>query len=141
MLKHVVEMHSNEDMDTIRFGIKIVKYAKSSFERQILESVEIQANRHHHLLNSRSEYNRCAVPRLTCKLGDKEFKEFEKEVQTDLAREEKQISKIREMIKERNRNRNQTKAPPAKRRKIESGPVIIEGLQELEQSTGQNHQR
>ena len=68
MLKHAVEMHTKEELDTIKFGIRIIKTAKSFFERQIFESVEIQENRHHHLLNSRSEYNRCAVPRLACKL-------------------------------------------------------------------------
>jgi hypothetical protein len=71
MLKHAVEMHPEEELNDIKFGIKITKTAKTSFERQIFESVEIQENRHHHLLNSRSEYNRCAVPRLMCKLGDR----------------------------------------------------------------------
>ena len=56
MLKHAVEMHTKEELYTIKFGIRIIKTAKTSFERQIFESVEIQENRHHHLLNSRSEY-------------------------------------------------------------------------------------
>jgi hypothetical protein len=72
MLKHLVDKHDKEEMDNIKFGIKVIKYAKSAYERQIYESVEIQANRHHHLMNSYSEYNRCAIPRLSCKLGDKE---------------------------------------------------------------------
>ena len=118
MLKHAVEMHTREETDKIKFGIRIIKTARTSFERQIYESVEIQENRRHHLLNSRSEYNRCAVPRLTCKLGDNAYKKYEKEIELEMANEEVQISKIREMIKERNRQRHHTKAPPPKRRKL-----------------------
>ena len=83
--------------------------------------MEIQENRHHHLLNSRSEYNRCAVPRLMCKLGDNAFKKYEKEIQKDLDKEEEQISKIRQLAKTRNRNRNKLAAPPPKRRKLDMG--------------------
>ena len=62
--------------------------------------VEIQENRHLNLLNSRSEFNCCAVPRLMCKLGDKTFKKHELEMETDMAREDMQVSKIRDLIKE-----------------------------------------
>ena len=31
MLKHMVEMHSTEQMGDIKFGIKVIKYAKSAF--------------------------------------------------------------------------------------------------------------
>ena len=77
----------------------------------------------HNLLNSRSEFNRCAVPRLMCELGDKTFKKHELEMKTDMTREEIQVSKIRDLIKERNRQRGQRhktqqKAPAAKRRKL-----------------------
>ena len=71
ILKHAVEMHGHEELNTLKFGMKVIRYAKSSFERQILESVEIQEYRHHHLLNYRSECNRCALPRMMCKLGEK----------------------------------------------------------------------
>ena len=103
MLKHAVEMHAQEQFDTLKFGIKGIRFTRSSFERQILESVDIQGNRHHHLLNSRSEINRYGVPRLMCQLGDKNFKQYEKEMDSDMAREEEQISKIRELIKRRTR--------------------------------------
>ena len=121
MLKHAVEVHPEEELKNIKFGIKIIKTAKTSFERQIFESVEIQENRHHHFLNSRSEYNRCAVPRLMCKLGDKAYKNYEKDLEIEMAKEEEQILKIRELVKKRNKSRNKLKAPPAKRRKLETG--------------------
>ena len=103
LLKHAVEIHGQEELNTLKFGMRVIRYAKSSFERQIFESVEIQANRHHHLLNSRSEFNRCALPRMMCKLGDKNFKENEREIERDMEKEMIQVSKIRELIKERNR--------------------------------------
>ena len=123
LLKHAVELHLDEDLSKLQFGIKVLKYTKSAFERQICESVTIEANRNHHLLNSRSEFNPSAVPRLTCNLGDKNFKKYEKEVEKDMEKEEGQIQKIRDLIKERNKTRaqNQRKLPPPKRRKIAEG--------------------
>ena len=133
MLKHAVEMHAQEDPKALKFGMKAIKFTKSSFERQVLESVEIQNNRHHHLLNSRSEFNRCAVPRMMCKLGDKTFKKNKQEIESDMAREEAQVSKIRELIKERNKKRGQAQrpsktAPAPKRRKLEDD--VYEARQE-----------
>ena len=57
----------------LEFGAKVLRYTRSSFERQLLESVLIQESRDHHLLNSRSEYKRCAIPRLATKLGEKDI--------------------------------------------------------------------
>ena len=65
MLKHAVGQHEGQDMSEIKFGMKIICQAKSSFERQIAESVLIQAERKkHNMLNSRSEYNRCSLRRI-----------------------------------------------------------------------------
>ena len=44
LLKHAVEMHREEDLKTLQFGIRVINYTNFSFERQILESVEIQKN-------------------------------------------------------------------------------------------------
>ena len=74
ILKHYVDSHMGEDWDNIRFNMKVVKFSRTSFERQIYESVLIQENRAHNLLNSKSEFNRCSIPRLTLKMGDKELK-------------------------------------------------------------------
>ena len=46
------------------------------------------------------------------------LQKYEKEIELEMANEEVQISKIREMVKERNRQRHHTKAPPPKRRKL-----------------------
>ena len=70
MLRHMLEMHRGEERSEIEFGVKVLRFTRSSFERQILESVLIQNSRDHHILNSRSEFNRCAIPRLVTKLGE-----------------------------------------------------------------------
>ena len=69
MLRHLVEMHGGEEKSKVEFGVKVLRYTRSSFERQILESVLIQSKRGHHIMNNRAEFNRCAIPRLVTKLG------------------------------------------------------------------------
>ena len=86
MLRHMLEMHEDEKRSNVEFGLKVLIYTRSSFDRQILESVLIQGSRGHHILNSRAEYNRCAVPRLVTKLGEKEMKKWceeDKEMQAN----------------------------------------------------------
>ena len=88
-------------------------------------------------MNSRSEYNRCALPRMMCKLGDQSFKKNEEEMHNDLAREENQVKKIREMKKERNRERADISrihgaAPGPKRRKITEEKYETEQKRETE---------
>ena len=83
----------------------------------------MQGSRHHHILNARSEYNRCAIPRLATKLGEKDIGKWKK----DETKEENLESKIRNMKKERNRMRmqNQRQLPPAKRQRTDVGPVPV----------------
>ena len=74
---------------SIKFNVKVLSYTRSSFERQIMESVVIQQERKHHLLNSKAEYNRSAVPRLSTRLGEKQYKRWEKENAADEEEEKK----------------------------------------------------
>ena len=63
-----MEEHKDEEMENLEFGMRILKEARTAFERQIAESVQIQNQKNnHYILNSKSEYNRCAIPRLTAK--------------------------------------------------------------------------
>ena len=100
MVKHWLEKHSEEDLEEDRYLAKVIKYTRSSFERQILESVIIQSEKSKSdLLNSRSEYNRCAIPRLTSKLGSKTFEDEER---LDIRKEEALEDRIRILRKQRN---------------------------------------
>jgi hypothetical protein len=72
MLKHVVDRHDGDKMEDVDFRMKVLKFHRSAFERQISEAVAIQSIRiGNSLLNSRSEYNRSAVPRLALKMGSR----------------------------------------------------------------------
>ena len=78
MLKHYFDKHADEKVEDMKFGMKIIKEARTTFERQIAESVEIQNARNHHILNSKSEFNRCAPPRLSAKVGEMGLDEVKK---------------------------------------------------------------
>jgi hypothetical protein len=56
------------------------------------------------------------LPRLGLKLGDKDFKEKEKEVEEELRKEEQIENRIKEMKKERNRGRKQQRGRPGRKR-------------------------
>jgi hypothetical protein len=130
-------------MSSIGFGMKVLKYTSSSFERQILESVLIQENRNHHLLNSHSEYNRCAVPKLSSRIGDSDYKKYEQEIEKEKEKEIELVSRIRELRKERNKNREADRKqgqPATKRRKLEEG-WLREGKPGTRQTKSQGEKR
>ena len=128
LLKHIVDKHENENPAEIEFGIKVIKFTRSSFERQILESVVIQQERHHHLLNSKAEYNRSAVPRLASKMGENQFKKWEKKEEAEKEKNEELENRIRAMRKSRNKERRQQDRqgqPAEKRRRVEAGEQVM----------------
>ena len=123
MLKHIIEMHGEEENpDKIQFGVRVVRYTRRAFERQIMESVFIQEERSHFILNSKSEYNRCSLPRLTSNLGNREWKKRKKEEEEEKEREAALERVITTMRKERNNRRKDNAKrqdePAEKRRKI-----------------------
>ena len=81
MLRHLLTVHEEEEeeWDKIKFGMRILKSTKTAFERQILESVLIQKAREQNIMNNKSEYNRCALPRLTAKLGERDMEKWREE--------------------------------------------------------------
>ena len=102
MLKHVIMNHPGEDMANVKFGMKFLKFCQTSFERQVLKAVTIRKERkHHHLLNSRTEYNRCSLPRLSTQT----YKEYNRELEDEQKSENYVEMKIRELRKQRNKAR------------------------------------
>ena len=89
MLRHLLHKHEEEESEwnSIRFGMTIMKSTRTAFERQILESVEIQKARDQLIMNDKSEYNRCALARLTTRLGEKEMKRWREEDRLEMERE------------------------------------------------------
>ena len=122
MLKHYFDEHGEEEVEEMIFGVRILKQASSAFNRQIAESVEIQNNLGHNILNSKSEYNRCALPRLTAKLNQKSLDKLEKEQKEEKEQEKILMRKIRDLKVQRSEKRRdkpgRKEQPAEKRRKI-----------------------
>ena len=124
MLRHLLTVHEEEEeeWDKIKFGMKILKTTKTAFERQILESVLIQKARAHNIMNNKSEYNRCALPRLTAKLGERDMEKWREEDRSEHQLEATIEEKIRIRKKDRAKkraeaNRRREKGQPAKKRR------------------------
>jgi hypothetical protein len=101
MLRHLLDVHEHEEgeWDQIRFGMRIIKNTRSAFERQISESVMIQKSRWHNIMNIKSKYNRCAIPRLTTKLGEKDLERWRDKDRIEMEKEAGIEEKIRERKK------------------------------------------
>ena len=57
------------------------KFTKFSFERQVLEAVKIeQEQKRNYILNSRTEYNHSSLPRLTTRLEDSAYQDWQQEL-------------------------------------------------------------
>ena len=123
ILKHYLDNHKDDKMEDLEFGMRIVRNARSAFERQIAESVIIQSEKKNHfILNSKSEYNRCALPRLTAKVGNFTIDELERKKKDEKEREKELMSKIRALKVEKSKIRREEvsriQMPAEKKRKI-----------------------
>ena len=133
MLKHTIEKHEGEELEQGRFGIKILKATRSAFERQILESVLLQENVDHFLLNSKAEYNRCAIPRLTTKIGERLYERWQEDGREEKKKEAILEEKIRNLRRKRNGIRKEEikeDLPPMKKRRVEGNEDPVEELKE-----------
>ena len=82
--------------------MRILKSTKSAFNRQIAESVIIQQKRKGNtILNAKSEYNRCALPWLTAKLGERDLEKWRETDRKEAADEATVEEKIRMRKKEK----------------------------------------
>ena len=90
----------DENMMKIKFSMKALKFHRTSFERQIYESVMIQRNRcHHHLPNSKAEFTRCSIPRLCMEMREKVYSANGKENKLEEKKELGIVEKIRKLRK------------------------------------------
>ena len=82
-----------------------------------------QEEKHHHILNSKTEFSRCNLPRVSTRLGDQDFRKDKGDWAAQVKRMKDQEStleaKIIKIRKERNRARllPPKEAPAKKRRK------------------------
>ena len=138
MLKHYFSMHEGEKVEDMDFGMRIVKAHKTAFNRQISESVIIQTEKKQHvILNSKSEYNRCALPRLTAKMGEESFSKLEKSKREEKEAEKELEKKIRAVKVLRSQSRRQEPSPseqPAEKRRKLSKEEYRRVLQEKKEA-------
>ena len=123
MFNHHQEEHKDKE-NHVEFAMKIEKSHFSAFRRQVHEAVSIMRNQEKNLLNSKLEYNRCILPRLSVMMGQVESnKEIEE------GKGSPGISEIEEELsieagKERKRDRKFSQGQPeSKRRKKWKIPI------------------
>ena len=72
MWRHLQQAHPDEN---VSFTMKVVKRFLKSFEREVSESIYIEVNQSNNILNQKSGFNRCLIPRLSVMMGEKEYHE------------------------------------------------------------------
>ena len=83
--KHQQMEHGGEQPD---FHFKVVSYHRTALSRQVKEAIRIRRRGGaSNILNSRSEYNRCHIPRLVVEQEDEDVKK-ERELQEQKAFQE-----------------------------------------------------
>ena len=130
-LRHAVECHPGVSPELLDFRMKILSSHKSAFERQIREAVMIEMNNGPHLMNSKLEYSRCALPKMTIKFGNKDPKEDPK-----VTKEKSVIEQIKLMYKKENkREAKPDLQSPRKKSRIEVEILEEVALIEPQKST------
>ena len=86
MLKHAILHHEDMHPTQVEFGMKVTVSDRSAIERQIAEAVKIEREirKGKKLMNSKGEFNRCEIPRLTVSKSQalKELREEQEETRT-----------------------------------------------------------
>ena len=73
LLKHCIDKHPGEKLENVKFGFRVKKKFNTALERQVGEAVAILLKKEKgtSLINSKSEFSRCTLPRLTIDNKDK----------------------------------------------------------------------
>ena len=111
MLKHWEEDHHNENKP--KFSMKVLRAHTSALARQVHEAVLIEMNSEI-VLNSKGEYNRCQLPRLGVKMGERNMEDSPPEKEMTDAELLDAIKEDRKRVE----NENEIAQPSSKRRKI-----------------------
>ena len=121
ILKHYLNCHTDIKIEEMRMTFRIIGTYRSSFERQIGESIQINHNllKGVNLLNSRNEYSRCRIPRIGL---DREKLDYIEEYKEALE-EKKMKEKIENMKK------------LSKKKKGQNWEKMLEGIESKEKET------
>ena len=113
MFLHVEEEHPEEE-DGVKFQMKVVRTHQSALSRQIHEAVLIANSWGKNLLNSKNEYNRCIIPRLSVMVGQQEDTAARDKIPEEKSVEWEESTKSRKRDK-RDMGENQRKSKRRKR--------------------------
>ena len=70
IMRQMVSDHEEEDFSEIQWGMFVLEFKRTAFDRQISEAVTIQKEAEKSsILNSKAEYNSCYLPRLVTRQG------------------------------------------------------------------------
>ena len=131
MLKHISSVHRDKKLCEVEFGMKVVKFTRSALERQVLESVKIQEERAKNIiLNSKSEYSRCTIPRLTSKMGEVEY---DKQREAEKKEEQEQEMILKQEIKRRKKDNCKDRG-----KELHEGGDMIENNKQKRRKTDQD---
>ena len=86
ILKHYLDCHRDIKLEELEFRVRVIGRFRSSFERQIGESIWLNSYLKEGItiLNSKNEYNRCRIPRLGLELNSTDALEDYKEKQEEM---------------------------------------------------------
>ena len=120
LLKHYLLFHKDMKRSDMKFGMRLRKNYRTPIERQIGEAVAIDVERRKGttLMNSKSEYNRCKIARISTKSDKETMKEMEKETEVEEILK-KEMKEIRIKKREKKREEETSKENKRKRQKIE----------------------
>ena len=110
-----------------------------------------QERNKHHLMNSKSEYNRCALPRLTSKLGEVELGKWREKDMEEMKHEASIEEKIRSRKKKKSLERAERARrmdkdqPKKKRRKVDKedkdSMATVKGVDEIQEEDREVRER
>ena len=91
LLKHLIEKHPDLTIEEFRFGMRVRESFRSAFERQVGEAVSIKKEQERGitLMNSKSEFNRCIIPRITIDDENETLKRLREEEELERERRKK----------------------------------------------------
>ena len=108
MFKHWQNEHENEEKP--QFSMKILRRHRSAFVRQINEAVLIEMHcEQDQILNSKSEYNRCQIPRLSVKIGERDQNPENPKVKSPMTEED--IEDALQLRQNRKRDKSEQDVP------------------------------
>ena len=115
MWKHVTAEHADVDKEKVVFSMKVMKNHRSALQRQVHEAILIELHEGEPVMNSKGEYNRCTLPRLSVMFGENNC--IESKGSNDMSNQEIEELLSRRMENKRKEGNENEFQPKSKRRK------------------------